>query len=270
MKNWKDGLERWPGGLPQVELTSENRFALLIIDMQHVCAHRDYGQGIIMKKKFPAMWKDYFDRLEKVVIPNQQRLLGFFRRRGWRVIYTTVGPELPDGSDMFARRRWRDQERIKITHSPHFFSRGTLERSILEAVRPQPQELVVNKNSSGAFNSSALDQFLRNMGIDSLVIAGVVTNACVETTARDAADRGYNCIVVEDGCPSYEPLSHEMTLRSFARLFGKVLSTRELIRLLSRLHPSRPHREVRRTRGSSSQRSEEMRKYRKWKFPKRS
>ena len=105
----------------------------------------------------------------------------------------------------------------------------------MDIVKPNPGELVINKNSNGAFNSTPIDQILRNMGIDTLVIAGVVTNACVETTARDAADRGYNCILVEDGCASYEEISHEMTLRSFARLFGKVMNTDDVISLLERI-----------------------------------
>lgn len=234
---WDDGLERWPGGLPQFEITSENKFALLNIDMQHVCAHREFGQGKILKAKFPEMWATYFDRLDNIVIPNQRKLLSTFRQKGWRIIYTTVGPELSDGSDMFVRRRKRDLERIETTNSPHYFYRGTFEHSILECVKPCPGELIVNKNSSGAFNSTALDKYLHNMGIDSLVIVGVVTNACVETTARDAADRGYNCILVDDGCASYEEISHNMSLRSFARLFGKVMSTDNIISLLHDLSP---------------------------------
>ena len=233
--NWREGLENWPAGLPRFELTSQDNTALLTIDMQHYCAHRDYGLGKVIKEKFPDMWNYYYTHLEDTVIPNQQRLLRFFRQQGWRVIHVAVGPLLPDGSDMFARRRLRDKERIDVTNSPHFFYKGTFEHSILEALAVQPGELVVNKNSSGTFNSTPLDQYLRNMGIDSLVIVGVLTNACVETTARDAADRGYNCILVEDGCASFEQASHEATLRSFARIFGKVMTTEEALSLLEGL-----------------------------------
>ena len=66
------------------------------------------------------------------------------------------------------------------------------------------------------------------------MITGVATNACVETTARDGADRGYKCILVEDACATFHGQAvHDMTMRNFAALFGKVMATREVIALLS-------------------------------------
>ncbi len=70
------------------------------------------------------------------------------------------------------------------------------------------------------------------MGIESLVITGVATNSCVETTARDASDRGYNCILIEDACCARSQDRHDMTMMTFASLFGKVMYTEEALEYL--------------------------------------
>ena len=90
----------------------------------------------------------------------------------------------------------------------------------------------MNKTTYGTFTSTGLDHALRSMGVDSLVVGGVVTNVCVETTARDAADRGYEVVLVEDGCAAYSPEIHDATLLSFQGPFGRVRTTDEVLALL--------------------------------------
>ena len=89
--------------------------------------------------------------------------------------------------------------------------------------------MVFDKNTSSVFNSTNIDQILRNMGIESLVITGGTTNSCVETTARDAYDLGYDCILVDDGCLARSQDRHDMTMWTFASIFGKVMDTTEVI-----------------------------------------
>ena len=151
-----------------------------------------------------------------------------------KIVYLTVGPVLPDGSDELFLRKLRKEGARKAL----LFPQGTFEHGILEEVKPKAGELVINKTSSGAFNSTAIDQTLRNTGIDSLVITGVATHACVETTARDAADRGYNCVLVDDACAAFTEDYHYATLRVFSMHFGKVQTTKEIITYLKeRLQP---------------------------------
>jgi len=114
------------------------------------------------------------------------------------------------------------------------YHKGTFEHSILEELKPQPGELVINKVTRGAFNSTGLDLRLRNMEIDGLVIAGVVTNACVNVTALDAADRGFKTILVDDACGGLDQSSHDAVMKTFAGLFGKVWDTSEIIEYFSR------------------------------------
>jgi nicotinamidase-related amidase len=79
---------------------------------------------------------------------------------------------------------------------------------IIEAITPIDDEIVLNKTSVSTFNSTAIDQILRNMRRDRLWVAGVVTEGCVELTARDAADRGYYVTLVTDACASSTRAAH--------------------------------------------------------------
>jgi len=225
--SWKINLEKYHSIAPDFDL-DPNSTALLIIDMQYLDAHYDYGLGLTLRTEYPEVASYYFKRLTEIVIPNHIRLLEFFRRNSLKIIYLTVGSVLPDGSDALFLSKFRKEAVGKSL----LFPQGSFEHGILEEVRPQAGELVINKTSSGAFNSTAIDQTLRNMGIDGLVIAGVVTNVCVETTARDAADRGYKCILVDDACAAQSQDWHDSTLRTFSTVFGKVQTTNEIIEYL--------------------------------------
>lgn len=195
------------------------RTALLIVDMQYAAAHPDYGVGLTLHERFSQAEADYYlHRLGEVVIPNQTKLLRFFRRNGLRVIYVTSGVMLSDGSD-------RSTTKLKGSY-PHV---GDFEYKILEEIEPQPEELVLRKVSHSAFTSTGIDQILRNMGITCLVILGVGTNVCVETTARDAADKGYKCVMVEDALATFNQAMHDHSLLTFDLWFGRVESTKEVI-----------------------------------------
>jgi nicotinamidase-related amidase len=74
---------------------------------------------------------------------------------------------------------------------------------------------------------------LRHLGVDSLVVGGVATNACVESTVRDAADSGYRCLLVDDACAGYDAAFHEMTMRSFRNVFGRIGTTDDALQELA-------------------------------------
>jgi biuret amidohydrolase len=89
-------------------------------------------------------------------------------------------------------------------------------------VQPVEGELVINKTTRGAFNSTAIERVLRNMEIESVVVAGVTASSCVETTARDAADRGFYTVIVEDATSELDQASFETIMRQFAHRWGRV------------------------------------------------
>ena len=180
----------------------------------------------------------FFNRINEVVIPNQVKLLSLFRKNRMRVTYLTVGPTLPDHSD-YKRPISHEMGEAYVTRKL-FGPVGTFEHSILEELRPRHGELILNKTSAGAFNSTGLDMILRNMGVTHLVIAGVASHACVETTSRDAADRGYLCVLVDDACAAHTQELHDGTMRSFAAVSGMVLNTDEIVGALANQSSSLP------------------------------
>lgn len=230
---WRARLLEMPEGAAPSFDVAKSRTALVIIDMLYGCAHPDHEIGLYWKKAAPEMGDRYFARVWNVVVPNQQRLLAFFRAAGAPVIHLTVGSESRDGHDLNRLFLHRDEVVRAATGARHSTWRGAPSRQILSELAPLEDELVLNKLSKGAFNSTAIDQILRNMGVDGLVLGGVATNACVDTTARDAADRGYKCVLVEDACASPSPDLHDATMLNFQHLFGQVRTTDECLSRLA-------------------------------------
>jgi nicotinamidase-related amidase len=222
--NWRGLLDQWPLPIPAFDLDPEST-ALLVIDMQRFCADMNYGLGRKLTMAFPDLAARYAGRLPQVVA-NVRRLIESFRAHRRRVIYTTFGPETPDGSDLPWFRKRTDASGRRSYNN---FPRGTPEHDILPEIKPLSGELVVNKTTTSPFTSTGIDQTLRHMGVSGLVIAGLSTDACVEGTARDAADHGFRCVVVADACAALEESAHDASLATFARLFGRVATTDEIL-----------------------------------------
>lgn len=223
--SWRDDLERLPLLAPVAFEIEPEKTGLVVIDMQYVDAHREHGLGKSLKANQPDVWAYYFDEVERRVIPNTARLLATFRRLGLRVIYLTLGPLLPDGADMVSLRRPEGSAALGSL----FHHVGTFAHGILEELAPIEGEVVINKTSRSAFNSTAIERVLLNLGLESLIFAGVTTSSCVDTSARDAADRGFKAVIVEDATAELDRPSHEATLLQFALRWGRVWTTEETL-----------------------------------------
>lgn len=200
--------------------------ALMIIDMQYASAHRETGLGRLLSERAQEALGQYrFDRIEDVVVPQIQRLLSFFREHHLRVIHITMGAEMPDYSDLPPHRR-RFAESVGNTASNR-------EHDILDELKPLAGELRLNKRTMSAFNSTGIDQILTAAGIRSVLTCGVSTNSCVAGTARDAAEYGYNTVMIEDACGAAAQTYHDATLRNFQRLLGMVMKTDDAIAALN-------------------------------------
>jgi nicotinamidase-related amidase len=196
--------------------------ALVIIDMQYASACRTTGLGRWLAEQGRSDEGRYrFDRLEQLVVPSIVRLLSFFREAELPVFFVTLGGRLPGCRDLVPRLRSIESAIGNIE--------GSREFEILDEIAPQPGELVIPKLSTSAFTSSNLEAHLRHLEIPSLVFCGVSTGQCVDLTARDAADRAYRCVIVEDAVAEDSPEYHESTLDKFGRLWGRVLSSDEVI-----------------------------------------
>ena len=225
----------WPGAIPRLELDTDG-LGLIVVDVQYSCADPDRTPGRVRRKEQPDIFDAWARRIAEQLVPNTHRLLGWFRARGRPVIFTRVGSLLPDAQDQHSKRRlsWL---RPGPDHPPYRSSVGSADYEILPQIAPRPGELVIDKNASGAFNSSAIDFYLQALSLRTLVVCGVSTFACVDNTARDAADRGYNVILVEDACAGAagSEAAHDATLRTFGRLLGAVKTTDQLLSELDAL-----------------------------------
>lgn len=219
---------KWGGvfsSLPAFDLAPV-RTAFIIVDMQYLDAHRDYGMGAAAKQQgTEAKYDYYFSRIEHVVIPNILKMQQICRQRGIEVIFLRIASLVKDCRDVSAIHK-----RLKL-----FAPAGSKEAEILEEIKPTENEIVITKGCSGAFNGSNLDQILANMGIKNLMFAGVVTNYCVETSVRDAGDRDYNVILLDDGCAALTPEQHRLALEVLDDCYCKVMTTDEAMALIEAL-----------------------------------
>jgi nicotinamidase-related amidase len=198
------------------------KVALVVVDMQYASGSRHEGLGRLLKDQGrEAQGTERFDRIETVLVPTIRSLLDAFRTRGLRVVFLTVGSELPDYSDLPPHMRPM-AEAVGNT-------RGRREHEILDALAPRPDEPVLNKTTMSAFHSSGFERLIRAWGVEQLVFTGISTNSCVEGTARDAADRGFRCLLVEDGCGAASRRLHEAACHNFQRLLGRVDSSARVI-----------------------------------------
>lgn len=226
---WRAGAERYPRLVPDYHL-DPTRTALVIIDVQNRTVKPEYrGIAALLEQKYPEVSSYYLERAWNVVVPNNLRLLEFFRAHGLRVVFTTVGPVLPDGRDWVSplREGFDAMERETGVRAMHPV--GTPGHALIDELRPRSGELVIHKTTSSAFTSTGIDLTLRTLGIDTLICSGLVTNACVEMTARDAADRGYKVVMVDDACLTFDRELHDACLRAFAIFLGNVRSTAEVL-----------------------------------------
>lgn len=197
------------------------RAVLIVVDMQYATGHRDGALGRRMAEERSNVVGYRFDRIENLVVPNTKALLEHFRGHGGEIIYLTIGAAKADCSDA--------PPHMKKMFQALGNYEGTRDHEIIDELKPQKGESVLNKTSIGAFASTGLDHLLRSLGKDQLYMTGVSTNMCVETTAREAADRGYLVSLVENACGSTHEDLHNATMTNFQRLFGRVISTEQAL-----------------------------------------
>ncbi len=193
------------------------RAALLIIDMQYATGSRQGALARTLQAQGSTLGNYRFDRIEGAVLPNTLRLRERFTELRRPVLHVTIGAAHPGALDAPVHMR-----KLFVEFANHV---GSREHEILDQLKPRPGEHVLRKTTIGAFASTNIDSLLRALGCEQLYLCGVSTNMCVETTAREAADRGYLVTLVEDACGTTHEDLHQGTLRNFQRLFGRVASS---------------------------------------------
>ena len=200
------------------------RCALVIIDMQ-----RDF----LEPGGFGEMLGNDVSQLRRTIEPNR-RLLAAWRAAGLMVIHTREGHR-PDLTDLPPSKKLRGRGETTIGDSGpmgRIRVRGEAGHDITPELHPEQGEPVIDKPGKGAFYATDIQSILQNRGISQLVVTGVTTEVCVNTTVREANDRGYDCLVAEDCVGSYFPEFQEMGLKMIKAqggIFGWVTSSAEII-----------------------------------------
>ena len=202
--------------------------ALLIIDMQ-----RDF----LEPGGFGEMLGNDVSQLRRTIEPNRQLLIAW-REMGLQVIHTREGHR-PDLTDLPPAKKIRGRSKTTIGDSGpmgRILVRGEAGHDIIPELYPLPSEPVIDKPGKGAFYATDLHSILQHRGIQQLIVTGVTTEVCVNTTVREANDRGYDCLVPEDCVGSYFPEVQDMGLKMIKAqggIFGWVSDSGKILDALS-------------------------------------
>jgi len=171
-----------------------SKCALLVIDMQR-----------------------YFQSIASPIIGNVLSIIDACRSRNMRIIFTRHGHEdISEDGGMLAE--WWDD----------YIPYGSKEWELLKALHPKDSEAILDKKRYNAFHGTSLDESLKSIGIEELIITGVLTNCCCETTARDAFVRDYRVFFAEDTTATVNDELHLATLKNLAFGFAHILSTEQV------------------------------------------
>lgn len=189
-----------------------SRTCLLLVDTQNIVWNPEVAQ------RHP-----YFDeRLRGTVVPNLRRLIDGFRAAGAEIMYTVMENLTRDGRD----------RSLDYKLSNFFVPKDSWEAKVLDGLAPGDDDIVLKKTSSGLFNSTNVEYLLRNIGIDTLIVTGFLTDQCVDHTLRDAADRGFYPVCISDGCATHTEERHRNALKAFAG-YCRTLTTDQALQILA-------------------------------------
>ena len=197
------------------------RAALLVIDLQK----GEYNPEKIRGNPENAY---LYERIRDVVIPNGQRLIAACRKAGLEVIYTIIECLTRDGRD----------RSLDYKVSGLFVPRGSWQAEVIDELRPEEDDIVISKTSSSIFNSTNFEYVLRNLGVEYLMVMGILTDQCVESAVRDGCDRGFLMTLVDDACATHSAHRHREALHGF-RGYCRIRTTGELIEELDAMDRGR-------------------------------
>jgi nicotinamidase-related amidase len=206
-----------------------SRTALVVIDMQNdFCQRGGFGE---------ALGNDISPAEE--IIPNVQSVLQGSRQLGLTIIHTREG-HLPDLSDCPESKLRRSQVNGKGIGDEgpmgRILIRGEYGHDFVDALQPLTNEWIIDKPGKGAFYHTELEEMLHSHDIQYLILSGVTTHVCVHTTLREANDRGFECLVLEDATAAYEIADHDAAIRMVYQqggIFGWVTDCTSLLEALS-------------------------------------
>ncbi len=199
--------------------------ALLFIDVQNYNATAAGGEFASMPPdQVQQEYGHFFETLRTSAIPNMQRLQNACREAKIEVLYTVIESQTQDGRD-----RSLDYK-VSNLHVP----KGSHDAKVIDEIAPAPDEIVIGKTSSSVFISTNLHYILGNLGIKFLMIAGCLTDQCVDSAVRDACDCGYLVTTVTDACATLTQERHDWSLR-LTKGYARQRTTAQVVAEIERL-----------------------------------
>ena len=196
----------------------KQKTALIVVDMQNQCL-RDEGAFVKLGLDITYL---------KSTLEPVKRLVETCHREGIPIIFTrsVLRPDYKDAglfAELFPTAR---EAGAKIA--------GTWNVEIVEELAPRPGDYIVDKARYSAFYNTNMEVILHGLGVDTLIVCGVTTEVCVESTLSDAFSRDYHVVLVRDAVAAVDPIRHEGALRTIEYAFGKLVSLEEVTALLVR------------------------------------
>lgn len=200
-----------------------SKTALLIIDMQHVFITRAVMKNATeQEKRHAERWEQFYRAIDDVVVPNNKRLLEFFRQHNIEVIFAKIQCLKKNGED-------RSLDQKATGYNELLLPPGDPLAEIVPELSPREDEIVIRKTTDSALTGSSLRLILHNMGIDTVVVTGVLTDQCVSGTVRSLADESFKVWLIEDACRAATEKIHNNELEILNNIYCHVITTDELM-----------------------------------------
>lgn len=195
------------------------RPVLLVVDMQNGFC----GIGGSFDK-FGFNIKPYRD-----IIPNLQTIIGFMRRKGIPVYYAKAIREA-SGLDLLDRvHKIIPESRREKLDDMHLCIKDTWDADVIDEIYPEPDDYIIEKRRDSVFQDTEFELWLRSFGADTIIFTGIDAYICVESSVRDAFNKGYDVIVLDDCVASREEKLQFASLMQISEAYGWVMSSQKLI-----------------------------------------
>lgn len=201
----------------------KSKTALLIVDMQKVFICRPETVNPTPEEiKKAERWEQFYSDIDKRIIPNNQKLIFFARKNGMEVIFCKIQGLKKNGKD-------RSLDQKATGYNELLLPPGEPSAEIVPELAPVEDEIVISKTTDSALTGSSLRLILSNMGLDTVIVTGVLTDQCVSGTVRSLADESFKVWLIEDAtrAATQEITDHELEILN--NIYCHVINTEECI-----------------------------------------